>query len=868
MPFVPLTAFLNCTYTNMKKLLLALQAILLLSVMKTNAQSSPSAISGLKLWLDASDINNGGANPADGSNITTWKDKSGNANNATQFSGQNAGKVYSNQINGKSVIRFARVSQTLGSVYQVSGVDIRATTMPAVTIFTVYKQGAQSGDQGLWGDDNGGWDRFYFTSWSSSVGADNGGASLGPQTVPAATVTGAGIVGVVRLMTAVYNRGVTNGSNIYFNGQTITTFTDNTDPTAAQTNLRIGWDGDDNAYNGDIAEMIVYNRKLDPCEIQQVNRYLNVKYGVSFSTVTVTADGPTSFSQPGAVKLTASSGTAYQWLKDGSPISGATNINYSATTSGDYSVAVTNTCIDTSAATTVTVTPALTDPGNALNFDGVDDYVDMGSSASLAPTAIKTMECWVRFNDLTDDQEIMSRSITGSGIEMLIYNNTLGFFCMNGTNGSNIGYPLTNFRTGVWYHIAASWDGLTKESMKLYVNGVSVGTRTDAGNINSVGIGAPVSTFKLGNWSTSATPRFFNGSIDEARVWSVQRSQSELLANMYNSLTAPVTNLIAYYKLDHGVNGGTNSNVKTAYDYSGNNLNGTLNGFALTGTTSNWVESYAMVVPLPNTATAINGDRFTASWSTPASGTVTNYILDVSTSPTFSSFVSGYNAKNVGTVNSYTVTGLALNTTYYYRVRANKTSVANQGDAPVYKSVTTLVALPVTWMSFTANAAKGNVQLEWVTAREVNNAYFSVERSTDGNNFSEIKKVEGQGNTTVTTTYNVTDNTPVSGDNYYRIKQVNNDGSYSYSVTKKVRIDQTQNGLVSVYPSPAENFVQLSVTDASLVNTNATIFDLEGQNRMHFTVTGGVQTLDIQTLQTGLYFVRLADGSVCKFYKQ
>jgi hypothetical protein len=753
-------------------------------------------------------------------------------------------------------------------VYQVAGVDIRATTMPAVTIFTVYKQGAQSGDQGLWGDDNGNWDRFYFTSWTSSVGANNGGASLGPQATPAATVPNAGVVGVVRLMTAVYNSGVANGSNIYFNGQTVTTFTDNTDPVAAQTNLRIGWDGDDNAYNGDIAEMLVYNRKLDACEIQQVNRYLNVKYGVSFSTVSITADGPTTFTQPGAVTLTASSGTAYQWLKDGNPISGATNISYAATTSGDYKVAVTNTCIDTSAATTVTVTGPLSDPGNALNFDGVDDYVDMGTPAALAATAIKTMECWVLFKDLTNDQEILSRSISGSGIELLLYSNNLGFFCMNGTSGSNISYPLSNLKTGVWYHVAASWDGTTKESMRLYVNGVSVGTRTDVGNINSVGIANPVSTFKLGNWSTSATPRFFKGSIDEVRIWNVQRTQTDLQTNMYNSLTAPVTNLVAYYKLDQGVNGGTNTNVKTAYDYSGNSLNGTLNNFALTGVSSNWIESYAMVVPMPNTATAINGDRFTANWTTPVSGTLTNYVLDVSTSPTFSTFVTGYNAKNVGTVNSYVVSGLALNTTYYYRVRANKTSVASQGDAPVYKSVTTLVALPVTWMSFSANVEKGNVQLEWVTTRELNNAYFSVERSTDGNNFAEITKVSGQGNTTLTSTYNVTDDAPAAGDNYYRIRQVNYDGTYSYSVTKKVKITKSENGLVSIYPSPAGASIQISVSDVALANTKATIYDMEGHNRIQFALTSGVQTLDIQKLETGIYFIKLADGGVYKFYKQ
>lgn len=334
--------------------------ILFFTAICTQGQQ-PASITGLQLWLDAADVTAAtGTNPATGSLVTTWNDKSGAGHNAVVLNGQAAAQFISSGINGSPVMRFTRASQTSGCVYKVDGLDIRAVTNPAVTIFTVYKQGTRSGDQGLWGDDNGDWDRFYFSSWSGYAGADNGGASLGP-TNPAAIVTGAGVPGITRLLTAVYDHAAGNGSAIYFNGQVITRFTDNTSATAAQTSFYIGFDGDDNCYNGDVAEVLVYNRKLSDCEIQQVNKYLGQKYGEVFSTVTISAAGATTFRKGGSVLLnTTANGTSWQWLRNGVAIANATSGSYSATTSGNYRLAVSNgSCWDTSGVIAVQVIPPI-----------------------------------------------------------------------------------------------------------------------------------------------------------------------------------------------------------------------------------------------------------------------------------------------------------------------------------------------------------------------------------------------------------------------------------------------------------------------------------------------------------------------------
>lgn len=218
---------------------------------------------------------------------------------------------------------------------------------------------------------------------------------------------------------------------------------------------------------------------------------------------------------------------------------------------------------------------------NALSFDGINDYVDAGSASALNASNIKTLECWVKFNTLSGSQEILSNSVISNGIELLIFGNGLSFYVMNGSNTSYINYPTSNLTTGVWYHIAATWDG-TRESMRLYVNGISQGVRTDVGNINTSGVANPAgSTFKIGQWSANEN-RFYNGIIDEVRVWNVYKTQAEIKQSMY-SVTTNATGLLAYYNLNEG-NGTTAVNSSNSTVAAPNS-----NGILLNGTT--WVTS-------------------------------------------------------------------------------------------------------------------------------------------------------------------------------------------------------------------------------------------------------------------------------------
>lgn len=352
--------------------------------------------SGIQLWLDGSDVTNStSTNPGDGTKVAVWKDISGNGNDATVLSGQDTAKMHTAQINGKDVMQFTRVSGSSGSVYEVAGVDLRATTMPQSTIFTVYRQGAHAGEwQGIWGDDDGGWDRFFMPTF----GNDNGIVSVGPPTNNVA-VTNSGVTGETKLLTAVYHSGVTDSSIIYFNAVPVTRVTDNTHATNAKTTLRIGWDGDDNPYHGDIAEMVVYNRKLTECEIKAVNRYFGYKYNVTFTSATITPSGNQYYCTGSSKLLTASTGTAYQWLKDGAIIPSATSATYSATSSGSYKVIVTESgCSDTSAATIVKEVP------NRIYVDS--SVATTGTGASWASPVKTVQEALEMANNVTCAVEI------------------------------------------------------------------------------------------------------------------------------------------------------------------------------------------------------------------------------------------------------------------------------------------------------------------------------------------------------------------------------------------------------------------------------------------------------------------------------
>jgi hypothetical protein len=167
--------------------------------------------------------------------------------------------------------------------------------------------------------------------------------------------------------------------------------------------------------------------------------------------------------------------------------------------------------------------------------------------------------------------------------------------------------------------------------------------------------------------------------------------------------------------------------------------------------------------------------------------------------------------------------------------------------------------LAVNWLSFSVQKQGAYaVLLNWSTQNEVNNDRFEIERSSDGISFTKTGSVKAM-QTNGTKQYSFTDNLPLNGTNYYRIKQVDKDGSYQYSSIQKIDLAAIAKRW-SLFPNPAKN----NTTLFALNNYNkATIavHDLNGkivyQSTINKIVAGQQLTIPLQRLTKGVYVVKI-----------
>src|SRR6185369_5159076 len=103
------------------------------------------------------------------------------------------------------------------------------------------------------------------------------------------------------------------------------------------------------------------------------------------------------------------------------------------------------------------------------------------------------------------------------------------------------------------------------------------------------------------------------------------------------------------------------------------------------------------------------------------------------------------------------------------------------------------------------------VSISWITASETNNDYFTVEKSKDGNFWLSVDKVIGAGNSTAARYYETNDPDPFEGTSYYRLKQTDFDGKFSYSDVSAVRVDEKNT--IIIYPNPASDLIMIEAME-------------------------------------------------------
>jgi hypothetical protein len=175
------------------------------------------------------------------------------------------------------------------------------------------------------------------------------------------------------------------------------------------------------------------------------------------------------------------------------------------------------------------------------------------------------------------------------------------------------------------------------------------------------------------------------------------------------------------------------------------------------------------------------------------------------------------------------------------------------------------IPLSVTLGEFTAVSEGGKARLNWMTYTENNNKGFVVERSIDSRNWKQIGFVATAadgGNSSEKLTYDFSDNTPVSGTNFYRLKQTDIDNKFAYSEVRNVVFGQ--GNTISIYPNPAVDMVNIKIADWSKVAT-VSITDIHG--KVVLQVTDASKGISLGSIATGTYILQIkqTNGDIASF---
>ena len=173
---------------------------------------------------------------------------------------------------------------------------------------------------------------------------------------------------------------------------------------------------------------------------------------------------------------------------------------------------------------------------------------------------------------------------------------------------------------------------------------------------------------------------------------------------------------------------------------------------------------------------------------------------------------------------------------------------------------------PVQFLSIYARQKVNGITVSWSTASETNNKYFDVEKSIDGGlNWTLVSTTQTIGNSNVTRNYSAYDSRPFAGTNYYRIKQVDIDGRYKYSVTASVNLVIKETS-ASVLPNPVINEIAIDFLSKANQNVLVALFDMTGKQVAVERITipkGSSRKPWAKTgnLQRGIYILNIKDES-------
>ena len=516
--------------------------------------------------------------------------------------------------------------------------------------------------------------------------------------------------------------------------------------------------------------------------------------------------------------------------------------------------------------------------GNALDFDGSDDYVEL--SFNMNNLTQFSIEGWVKTTTYQGGR------ISFFGAPYLIRfgrkDNDVWAYAEQTYQSASVGVTSiassTSDFTGKWYHFAVVCN---TSSIKIYVNGnleanqsISIsGFGTDGNGYNA----------HIGGRIMNHPPTgYLAGIIDDVRFWNDVRTEAEIKENMHKDLVGDESDLRAYFKM----NSGTGTSLA---DNSSNSNTGTLTNM----NNSNWVTSYA---PIGNLGSSYKTD-VEGIWSvsgTSESDASNGLTMTVGSALSTGNFaVFGNNNTNAtstsdlgsvastvrtgriwqmdesGTVaatikidmsdatGAYSTSSSATDYKLLYRSGTSgdfsdaATGSSISGDVVTFNSVslqdgyyalgsTVDNSLPVELTSFELLETRNDgITLQWITESEINNLGFNLDRKTPITDWSQIASyvthpaLQGQGSVSHQTIYTFTDNTVQENESYdYRLSDVDYDGNVEYHSLQLMGVSSTnipeQFILYPNYPNPFNPVTTIRYDLSKESFVDITIYDMLG----------------------------------------
>lgn len=225
-----------------------------------------------------------------------------------------------------------------------------------------------------------------------------------------------------------------------------------------------------------------------------------------------------------------------------------------------------------------------------------------------------------------------------------------------------------------------------------------------------------------------------------------------------------------------------------------------------------------------------------------------------------SSASTNIHCQNPGTLTQYYYSWTAVANTCYYITVDGFAGTACQYNL----TVGSIIVLPIELLSFDSKTTDDGVKLLWETATEVNNDYFTLEKSVNGSDFMEIGKVKGAGNSSKLVNYEWTDEQPSQGISYYRLKQTDFDGLFTYSDIIPVKFSHNKKHF-AVAPNPAKDKTEISYYSDGMNEVTIKFIDAHGRIRKEVSKEDpeGVNriSIDVSNFEKGVYYLSMDIGS-------